>query len=286
MEKQTKVMLMGIVGSALFLFVECAQAADVEMTPIPLPFREVERIRTFKPKPTPMPIKKGPPEVIARIKGAPVITPLEPRKGDDVSIDPPPGEPIAVPKLKGLENAIQKSHKNDGKQLGNGGTLVARDGKPGMKVIHPEDGGVTTVKKRNLYLGPPIPAPIDGGGPRTLKKPTLVPMPVSPPIEEGDVRRIKKPPLNPMPVEPIKGDDDASIDPPPGEPMPASLTHTKPRGIIPKPRPFPQTAEIDHKIKMLDTPPPVPGDVVRAEKPKMHNPTYQPPVHENRLRLQ
>lgn len=125
---------------------------------------------------------KGKPEIIARFKGAPVIVPLEPRKGeDDASIDPPPGDPVPADptKLTGRENAIQKSHKNDGKELGNGGTLVAREGRPGMKVVRP-----------------------------------------------------------------------------------------------------PQTAEIDHKIKMLDDPKPIPGDVVRDENPKLLHPTYEPPVED------
>ena len=99
-----------------------------------------------------------------------------PLKGGIVGIEPPVGEPVSAGPIKGNvavlppepigppapadvegedahkpisppirvksddspknANGIEHSHKNDGKVLGNGGTLVARDGRPGKEVIH------------------------------------------------------------------------------------------------------------------------------------------------------
>jgi len=56
---------------------------------------------------------------------------------------------VAAPeKVTGLENATEKSQKNAGKVVGKAGVLVARDGKPGLKVDRDE-----TLSSRRETMG-------------------------------------------------------------------------------------------------------------------------------------
>jgi len=108
-------------------------------------------MQVSRPEAIPVDSKSKP--IISPIKGGVVSIPvIDPR--DSAGIDPPS---LDVEKAKkthptdkttGRENAIQHSHKNDGKELGNGGALVARDGKPGMEVQRA--GDVVHLKKPKL----------------------------------------------------------------------------------------------------------------------------------------